>query len=325
MAHNLNTVDGKVSMVYNAKEGSPWHNLGQSVDGAFTSKEALEKANLGFTVEKRPLFTTWRDSHIEVPNNFANVRTDTEKVLGVVGKGYTIVQNVEAFDFFDSIIGEGVAAYETAGALGDGERVWISAKMPKDIIVKGIDVINQYLLLSLSHDGSSTVQCDFTPVRVVCQNTLSQALSSMQCRISLRHTKTVQEKLAQAHKLLGLVAKQTEAASIEYNKLANTDVKSEVNVTSYLDLVFGKIEDSDTKKRFNIREDVKRLFVAGKGNDGKSLWSLYNAVTEYTDHERTVKENTNIAEAAIFGSAVGIKAKAYTAALQTMEAIALAV
>jgi phage/plasmid-like protein (TIGR03299 family) len=97
--------------------------------------------------------------------------------LGIVGDRYDVLQNREAFNFFDQIAGEGRAICHTAGALGDGERIWILAKLPDDIVVAGRDRVEKFLLLSNSHDGESAVPVKFTPIRVACRNTLTQALS----------------------------------------------------------------------------------------------------------------------------------------------------
>lgn len=91
---------------------------------------------------------------IEVPNFFATIRADTEQVLGVVGNDYEVVQNRYAFSFFDAIVGGGDGIlYETAGALGNSERVFITAKLPDYIRVGTKDWIEQYLFLTTKHDG----------------------------------------------------------------------------------------------------------------------------------------------------------------------------
>jgi phage/plasmid-like protein (TIGR03299 family) len=104
------------------------------------------------------------------------------------------LQNVEAFEFFDPILGEGAATYETAGALGKGERVWILARLSGDFNVAGGDVIRRYLLLSNSHDGTSSLQVKITPVRVVCNNTLTLALSQGGT-LRVRHDRDVKTAL----------------------------------------------------------------------------------------------------------------------------------
>ncbi len=190
MAHNLNFNDrtGKYSF-FSVKEKA-WHNLGQIVEENPTSQEAIKFAGLDYEVEKSLLFTKNRgitesqdglimsNSELEVPNYFANIRTDNDTVLGVVGKDYQIVQNREAFSFFDSIVGGGEGIlYETAGALGNGERIFITAKLPDYIRVgNGDDITEKYIFLTTSHDGSGSITAAFTPIRIVCQNTLNASL-----------------------------------------------------------------------------------------------------------------------------------------------------
>jgi len=141
MAHNIN-YNGQTSKnsFFSVKEKA-WHGLGQIISEHPTSAEAIVHAGLNYQVEKRHLFTydTLNQNsntdltvpEIEVPNYYATVRTDTNQVLGVVGKDYEVVQNINAFAFFDAIVGgkEGIL-YETAGALGKGERIFITAKLP---------------------------------------------------------------------------------------------------------------------------------------------------------------------------------------------------
>lgn len=154
MAHeiNFNQQTGKHSFM-SVKERA-WHGLGQIIDRYPTSSEAIQQAGLDYIVEKRPLFTYDTANHlgegsddmmipeIAVPNFFATVRADTEQVLGVVGNEYEVVQNRDAFSFFDAIVGGGVGIlYETAGALGNGERVFITAKLPDYLRVGAKDWI----------------------------------------------------------------------------------------------------------------------------------------------------------------------------------------
>lgn len=188
MAHNINFNNrtGRYSF-FSVKEKA-WHNLGQVVEQYPTSAEAIRHAGLDYEVVKTPLYTKGSgiietadgieigSNELHVPNYFANIRNDNNAVLGVVGKDYHIVQNHEAFEFFDAIVGGGDGIlYETAGALGKGERIFITAKLPNYIRVgNGDDVTEKYIFLTTSHDGSGSITAAFTPIRIVCQNSATR-------------------------------------------------------------------------------------------------------------------------------------------------------
>jgi phage/plasmid-like protein (TIGR03299 family) len=177
MAHNLENRNGVTSFASTQKA---WHGLGQIVNGAMTAEEAIKLAGLGYDVVKVPNHIIWNGQQIETPSSFSTVRTDTGDILGdKVGNRYTIVQNKEAFSFFDSIVGGDMAMYETAGVLGRGEKVFITAKMPEMIRIAGTDDLTEvYVILTSSHDGSGAVIAAVTPIRIVCQNTMRLALNN---------------------------------------------------------------------------------------------------------------------------------------------------
>jgi phage/plasmid-like protein (TIGR03299 family) len=218
MAHqiNFNEKTGKHSFM--SVKQKAWHNLGLVIDGYPTSSEAIQFAGLDYLVEKRNLFTYGDDTspetedndivmewRLDVPNYYATVRTDTEQILGVVGNDYEVVQNRDAFSFFDAIVGGGDGVlYETCGALGNGERIFITAKLPGYIRVGNDDLIEKYLFLTTSHDGYGSITAAFTPTRIVCNNTLHAALGNMTNCVKIRHTQSAQERLKQAHKVMGI-------------------------------------------------------------------------------------------------------------------------
>jgi len=180
MAHNLNFNERTGRYSFFSVQQKAWHDLGQIVEEYPASAEAIKHAGLDFEVVKAPLFTRGtaisagddgeirEDGNMLVPDYFATMCTDTNDVFGVVGKDYRIVQNADAFTFFDSIVGGGDGIlYETAGALGKGERIFITAKLPGYIRVgSGDDVTEKYIFLTTSHDGSGSITAAFTPVRV---------------------------------------------------------------------------------------------------------------------------------------------------------------
>ena len=195
-----------------SKKEPAWHGLGKVVD-AMTSKEAIILGGLNFEVSKRPLFiqsnlisfeqakehsivsrniindnTIFYSKLVGIEDKFATVRDDLNLPLGIVGSRYEIIQNQEAFDFFDSIVGEKYADYETVGCLNGGGTIFITAKLKEEMIINK-DNIDKYLLLTMSHDGTSSIQVMFTPIRVVCNNTLTLALGGKN-RVTIRHTKS---------------------------------------------------------------------------------------------------------------------------------------
>jgi phage/plasmid-like protein (TIGR03299 family) len=304
MAHNLNInqMTGKASF-FSVKEKA-WHGLGQIVDQYPTSAEAIEAAGLNFEVTRRPLFTpTFEDGKTEaspdteIKTHFATVRTDTEQVLGIVGSRYEIVQNRTAFSFFDAIVGgdEGIM-YETAGALGDGQRIFITAKLPGYIKVDKADLIEQYIFLTTTHDGSGSIQAAFTPVRIVCNNTLTAALKDCSNMVTIRHTASAPQQLAQAHRVMGIsyqLAAQLEPIFQGMAKSYITDAETKRLISLAMapsDVIFQAVRDKRTdidfsKQYENIISEVYEYAQTAETQQMNStrgtLFGAYNAITGY--------------------------------------------
>lgn len=326
MAHQLNFSRGKTSMMY--VNEVPWHGLGQKLDNLATAKECIEAAQLDFKVEKWPvlgkskggIMTKVSDTH------FATVRTDTNQILGTVGTGYQPVQNVDGFSFFDALIGDGEAVYETAGALGLGERVWMLAKLPDYIrIGKSDDIINKYLLLLMSHDGKSSIVAKLTPVRVVCNNTLSLALTDGEQQVRVRHSRNAKQKLEQAHKLLQLTNKVYDQVSAAFEKMSLIKV-SESQLMRYINALVPDNADSENHTRTEkARAEIFELAHVGQGAELETakgtLWGGYNAAVEYADHVRSYRGGDNGRLNSLwFGSGERFKQGAFDLAMKAVEA-----
>jgi phage/plasmid-like protein (TIGR03299 family) len=323
MAHNLNERDGKVAMFYHG--ATPWHSLGTKVDKALTAQEAIKTALMDFTVVKAPIMASYEGKMLPVEDKFATLRTDTRQVLGTVGERYEIVQNSDAFTFFDVLVGEDEAMYETAGVLGKGQVIWILAKLPGFIKVKGQDIVEKYLLLMNSHNGTSTLRAKLTPVRVVCENTLNAALGGKKStdEVRIQHTISAHDRLEQAHKVLGL-------SNAVYNDLG--EIFSRMSLTSItgtqlINYVKGLVPDNDEATKFNtrtanIREKIFSLHESGAGSElaRGTIWGAYNAVTEYVDHvwgKNTTAEKK--LESMWLGTGAKLKEQAFKAALELAE------
>ena len=286
MAHEIFIEDGRAAMFYVGEK--PWHRLGTQLEQPPTSAQAIEAAHLNWDVIKVPLYVVAQARLHELKNSYALIRGDKRggsdfPVLGIVGKGYLPLQNREAFEFFDPIVKDGNATYETAGALGRGERVWIQARLTTDVEVAG-DVIQRFLLLSNNHDATRSLQVKLTPVRVVCNNTLNVALSRDRS-IRIQHNHEMKARMDQAKGLLGLVEHEYEAVTATFRRLASQKL-DELQASAYFAQVFPEPPAADSSVRKVVadrRRWAMHFFHEGKGNREPlvrdTLWAAYNGVT----------------------------------------------
>ena len=337
MAHNINfnSNTGRYSF-FSVKEKA-WHSLGQIVEQYPTSEEAIKHAGLDYEVAKSPLYTKGSgiietangieigNSELEVPNYFANIRSDNNAVLGVVGKDYHIVQNREAFNFFDEIVGGGEGIlYETAGALGNGERIFITAKLPDYIRVgNGDDVTEKYIFLTTSHDGSGSITAAFTPIRIVCQNTLNASLRSMSNVVRIKHTSGAKQRLDDAHKVMGLVntlSSQLEGIFNQWTKVKVTDQEVRKLIQLALcpnketfDLLKKGAEDEVSTLFKNTVEDAFAYAMVSDSQQMETtkgtLFGAYNAVTGYYQNVRNYKDNEAKLQSIVMGGTAQLKSQ----------------
>ncbi len=311
MAHNIN--ENRVMTV-----GKSWHGLGTVVETEQTAQKAIELAKLDYKVIKADLFTSTKklDSHVAI------IREDNQDVLGITTSQYNVIQNVDAFGFFDTIVGEGQAIYHSAGALGKGERIWILAKLPNDIIINKDDIVEKYLCLTTSHDGKSSLKMYFTPVRVVCQNTLNLSMADSKNGISIRHSANYKTRIDEARKVLGISINYYDQFEKIVKQLENVAMDT-AKMNEYFDKVLAINDDKEVSTRKeNQKSELVTLFSTGKGQklgNKHSAWKAYNAVTEYVDHYATVKniqnDKTNKLKSIWFGNGAKLKEKAYNEAV----------
>lgn len=305
----------------------PWHGLGTKLDKPATSKEAIKAAKLDWSVSKKQLYLP---EGIPVRDTFATIRIDNpDNVLGVVGKSYTPLQNNEAFEFFDSIVGADKAIYHTAGTLLEGKIVWILAKLPGEIRLTSEDISHKYLLLSNSHDGSSAVQVKFTPVRVVCNNTLTLAFSDGKFH-SVWHQKNVKKQLKDLPKLMGLVDSRYKEIEDSFKELLKVQM-TDITLDKYLKNVFPdpryknneQVYDYEHAKAKSNRQWAKYFFENGAGNDlatvKGSLWAALNGVTEFVDHRVTKQSQDRKVNSVWMGDGAKVKEKSFSVAMNMLE------
>ena len=185
MAHELEIVDGKAQMAYVG--ALPWHGLGTKVEGDITPDQFQKVAGLDWTVEKQDMLTV---NGVKVPNKQALVRTSDNTVLDTVGSGWNPVQNSEAFNFFQEYVMAGDMEMHTAGSLKDGQLVWALAKTNESFELFKGDVTENYFLFTNPHQFGKAINIRMTPIRVVCNNTLTLSLSAKSdSMITVNHRK----------------------------------------------------------------------------------------------------------------------------------------
>jgi len=309
--------------------GLPWGSkIGHDVKDCNTSREVLEKAGLNFNVEKCELyaqmpFTIGGDNSVNetmgefahdgeiyrpCPNGYATYRTDKHIPLGVVKSKYEVVQNIDAFNFIDNAIGEGKALFQYAGCFGYGHKVFITAKLPVETRVGG-DPIDNYLVFSTSHDGSSSIDILFTPVRVFCLNMLNAGIEESSAHIRIRHTKTAQDRLDFGAEMLRIALKYAENSKQLYESLLTIKMKDE-QVRDYIArltltpgeyaAVIAESKDYTIKRLFardyltmerigittrkaNILNNIFDYYQSGIAQEHiiGTAWGAYNAITGY--------------------------------------------
>ena len=335
MAHNINYNEKTGRYSFFSVQQKAWHGLGQIVEQYTTSEEAIRHAGLDYEVVKSPLFTKGSgitetadgieigSNELEVPNCFANIRTDNNAVLGVVGKDYHIVQNREAFSFFDAIVGGGEGIlYETAGALGKGERIFITAKLPDYIRVgNGDDVTEKYIFLTTSHDGSGSITAAFTPIRIVCQNTLNASLRNMTNVVRIKHTSGAKQRIENAHRIMGLantLSDQLQGIFNDWTTIRATDqeVRKLIQLAlcpnkETLELIKKGAEDEISTMFKNAVNDA---FAYAMTSDTQqmdttkgTLFGAYNAVTGYFQNVRNYRDDEAKLQSIVLGGTAQMK------------------
>lgn len=297
---------------------TPWHGLGKKIERVLTVEEAIREAGLDWEVALQPIYTAPGPNMELVEDAQLCYRLDNGKQLGTVGKRYRPLQNAEAFKVFQPLVESNEIALETAGSLNEGRKIWILGRINKDpltIVGKADDVVERFVLLSNSHDGTLAVRMGFTPIRVVCNNTLTFAITSDDSKlIRVRHTTNMVKTLDELRETMNVANAEFEATAEQYRLLATRDINSK-DLDKYFRIVFDKAEDQVFRKEGKIIE----LFENGRGNDLPGVrgtyWAAYNAVTEYLSYEQGRSQEKRL-DNLWFGTSVNINQKALDTALQ---------
>lgn len=306
MAHNIETFADGTAAFFSAREVA-WHKLGTVTDGALTADDALRVAQMDWYVTKELVEaivpTADGVSRVPIDGKYATTRlhpkTGQPDVLGIVGERYEIVQNSEAFAFLNNLADIGGAVFETAGSLRGGAKTFVTMKMPDGILVGEQDAVDLYLLATNTHDGSEPLKVAVTPIRAVCQNTVTLAFSEAKSQVNLRHTASVSDNLLKAREALDI----TFAYADEFQALADAMISvpmSDDDWNAFLHTLLPKpkqeAENNRAEALWSTKFDsINALWKAPtQENIANTRWAAYNAVVEYVDWAAPVRGNKNV-------------------------------
>ena len=274
---------------------TPWHGLGEIIQEAPTSDDAIRIAGLDWRVIQSELIC--KENGQVIDGFKVNIRDTDKKTLGIVTDRYKIVQNSEAFAFTDALLGEGVR-YETAGSLASGRRVWMLAKLEDRIITD--EHIEPYLVFTNSHDGTGAVRVAITPVRVVCQNTLNLALQKAERQWSCAHKGDIQGKLEEARHTLLNANRYMDELEEDFGELKLIGLTDD-KVKAYIEMLL-PIDAADTPRKIlniqNMRDELMYCYLEAPdlAPIEKSAYRFVNAVSDFATHRIPGRQTANYQE-----------------------------
>jgi len=319
MAHMIEMIDGKAQMAYTGE--LPWHGLGVKVPADLTSDQMLKAAGLDWTVRKVPAFANVGGNQVAIGHS-ALVREMDDKILDVVSDDWNYIQNTDAFDFFNEFVAAGDMEMHTAGSLRDGQIIWGLAKVKESFELFKGDQIDSYLLFTNFHRYGFSTDVRFTPIRVVCNNTLTLSLNSaVERMVKFSHRKEFDAAVVKD--MLGIatdkLSKYKEIAQFLGSKMAK-----EENIVDYFKRIFpmtGKTKDessNELSRNAKVAMDILHTQPGAEYAEG-SWWQPFNAVTFMTDHVLGRSADNRLASA-WYGQNKNLKTKALETAIEMAEA-----
>ncbi len=334
MAHEIMEHDKMMSV-----REVPWHGIGEILKDYPTITEAITASGLNWDVSIEGMEAVMGNNIIKVPDNFAVVREDTKTVIGVVGNRYEPYQNSEMWGFIDDFQKQSGVKLETAGSLKNGRTTWVLAKNGSMEHVKN-DKIDEFFLFRNSFDGSTPISVMFTNIRVVCNNTLTAAIRGARNVYNVRHTASAADQIKEVQKALALRSKYKTAVDVSFDLLVKYGMDATESENFLKEIIFpepkgitqkivkgevvneiGEATQRAHTTRNNNITDIMELIETGAGADIPGVrgtgYGMYNALTEWADHEKSIRVMGGRNEAEVrfenvfFGTASKFKAACF--------------
>jgi phage/plasmid-like protein (TIGR03299 family) len=306
--------DGKDCMAYAGE--TPWHGLGKQVPADISPNDMLKAAGLDWKVNAIPAFAEINGKQVDIGHS-ALVRDVDNKILDVITNDWIPNQNEKAFEFFNDFVAAGEMEMHTAGSLKDGQLVWALAKVKDAFELFNGDTVESYLLFTNPHKYGWSIDVRFTPIRVVCNNTLTLSLNTQSSKIvKVSHRREfdadlVKETLGVAKEKL---AKYKEMAAYLGSKRFNDE-----SIVDYFTRVFPVSgSKKEISKNASIALEIMDQQPGAEFAEG-SWWQAFNAVTFMTDHMIGRNADNRLASA-WYGANKNLKTKALETAVEMADA-----
>jgi len=315
MAHMIEFLDGKASMAYAGE--TPWHGLGTQVPADVTPDQMLKAAGLDWTVTPIPAFAEIGGKQVDIGRS-ALVRDIDNKVLDVITNDWIPNQNEKAFELFNDFVAAGEMEMHTAGSLRDGQLVWALAKVKESFELFNGDTVESYLLFTNPHKYGWSIDVRFTPIRVVCNNTLTLSLNTQSSKIvKVSHRREFDAELVK--ETLG-VAKEKLAKYKEMAAYLGSKRYNDESIVDYFTRIFPVSgSKKELSKNAEIALEIMNQQPGAEFAEG-SWWQAFNAVTFMTDHMIGRSADTRLASA-WYGANKNLKTKALETAVEFADAV----
>lgn len=309
---------------------TPWHELGNQLPAKQPIEVWAREAGMDWSIRETPVRYLAEQagalgSIMSFDDQKVLYRSDTKAPLSVVSGRYQVVQPKDVLEFYRDLTEIAGYELETAGVLKQGRKFWALARTGKSAALKGTDVVNGYLLLATSCDGTLATTATPTTVRVVCNNTLSIALGGATSAIKVPHNTSFDAQAVKRQ--LGVAVSQWDSFMYRMKTLSERKVKSHEAMNYFLKVLCQADGHADPSLVLTNERALKKVQAmyegAGRGAEltaaKGTAWGLLSSVTEFVDHERRARSQEFRLDSAWFGQGAALKQRALDHALQLVS------
>ena len=317
MAHEVEVVEGVAQMAYAGE--TPWHGLGTQVSNELSPAQMQTKAGLDWTVHEVESYVDFNGDKIPTGQK-SLIRSSDNKVLTNVGGAWNPVQNTEAFEFFSEYVLAGDMEMNTAGSLKGGRNVFALAKVNESFSILGEDQVDSYLLFSNPHEYGKAIDIRFTPIRVVCNNTLLFSLNTRSSNfVKLNHRTKFNADMVKEQ--MGLASEKFAQYKDMAEFLSTKKFSVDALINYYAEVFPYTHKTSEAPSTVedlskNAQDAYAVLDTQPGANFGEGTWwQALNSVTYLTDHKMGRNADSRM-QSAWFGINQARKIKAVNKAVE---------